>query len=276
MLCVSAALFVISGCSHLSFIYGFAESALKEEAAFFLHLDDEEERLVDRKVEELLTWHSAEMLPRYAFFMNAQADLVADDKIDHTAVVRAVRVMRALLDDLVQGAAPYVAEILVNHTSREKLAHLDVRMAERLEERREELSEPAEEHLKVRAERIIINFERLTGDLTDNQIGRIRRYAAQTAGAGLVWLRTRKNRQRAFLDFLSREPDQNQIRAFAIKIVLRGYEIVDPEYKAVSEERWRRFTALLADIIVSLSPEQRATMTKNLRIYAMEVLALAE
>ena len=58
--------------------------------------------------------------------------------------------------------------------------------------------------------------------------------------------------------------------------MLRGYEIVDPEYKAISEERWRSFTTLLADIIVSLSPEQRATMTKTLRVYATEVLALAE
>ena len=276
LLCVSTTLLVISGCSHLSFIYSFAESALKEETAFFLHLDDDEERLVYRKIDELLAWHRAEMLPRYAFFMNAQADLVAGDNIDGTAVVRAVRIMRALLDDLVQGAAPYVAEVLVNHTSQEKLSHLDVRMAERLEERREALNEPAEERLKVRAERIITNFERLTGDLTDDQTDRIHRYAAQTAGADLVWFRTRKNRQRALLNFLSREPDQNQIRAFAIKIVLRGYEIVDPEYKAISEERWRSFTTLLADIIVSLSPEQRATMTKTLRVYAIEVLALAE
>ncbi len=273
--CVFAALLVLSGCSRLSFVYGLAESALEDEAAFFLDLDDEEKRLVERKIEELLAWHSAEMLPLYARFMNAQADLVATGEVDRATVTDAVRTLRGLLDDLVQGTAPHVAEILVNHTSPEKLGHLEARMTERLEERREDLAEPTEEREQDRAERIITNFERLTGDLDDGQTERIREYAAQTAGADLRWFRTRMNRQRAFLDFLSREPEEAEIRAFVIKIVLRGYDVVDPEYKAVSEARWRSFETLLADIMISLSADQRATMTETLRDYAMEMLVLS-
>ena len=73
MLFIFAMLPLVVGCSRLSFIYGFAEGALKDEAAYFLKLDDTDERLVDRKINELMSWHNAEMLPRYAKFLNGLA-----------------------------------------------------------------------------------------------------------------------------------------------------------------------------------------------------------
>ena len=44
----------VAGCSQLPFIYGLAGSALEDEAAFFLDLDEEDERLVKRKIDEFL------------------------------------------------------------------------------------------------------------------------------------------------------------------------------------------------------------------------------
>ena len=265
----------VAGCSQLSFIYGLAGSALEDEAAFFLDLDEEDERLVDRKIDEFLAWHDAAMLPRYAQFMKAQADLVAADKVDRVAVTDAVEALRLMLDDLVRGAAPYVAEILANHTTPDKLGHLERRMTERLEERRSELAEPEDERLEARIEKITDNLERFTGDLEDAQISRIRLYATQTVGANKRWLDARVNRQRAFLNFLAQEPSRAEITSFLHKIVLHGHEIVDPAYQSVSKARWQLFNALLADIMLSLSAEQRETMAETLRDYAAELQALS-
>jgi len=276
MLFIFAMLPLVVGCSRLSFIYGFAEGALKDEAAYFLKLDDTDERLVDRKINELMSWHNAEMLPRYAKFLNGLADLVAGDRMHRAAISDAIGNLHLLLDELVLGAAPHFADVLVNHTTPENIRYLEKRMTERLEERREELSKPVEERLQARVERITDNFELLAGNLDNAQVARIRHYVAQTVDANARWLDTRENRQRAFLNFLSHQPDRDRIANFLYKIILRGYEVVDPAYQSLSELRWQLFEILVIDIMTSLSTKQRRSMTGSLREYAMEILTLSK
>lgn len=256
-------------------MYGLAENALAQEAEFHLDLNEAEAAELDRRIDALFDWHSKVMLPRYAGFLNAQADLIDSGKLDHGMIAASVVELRRIFEELVAGAAPYTAEILVNHTAPEKVRFLEARMAERLAERKEELEEPAEERLEARIERMTENFERVTGPLKPGQIDIIRRYAIKTAGADEAWLRTRANRQRAFTAFLSQQPDKAQISAFVYKILLRPYEIVDPEYKAVSEARWKRFQALLETMMASLSAEQRNHMSATFRRYASDMLELS-
>ena len=84
-----------------------------------------------------------------------------------------------------------------------------------------------------------------------------------------------KELQRAFLNFLAQEPSRAEITIFLHKVVLHGHEIVDPAYQSVSKARWQLFNALLADIMLSLSAEQRETMAETLRDYAAEIQALS-
>lgn len=271
----AVALLLASGCSRLSLLQSFAGSAIIDEAEFHLELDDAGAAQLARQVDEMLAWHSAEMLPRYAKFLTVQAELIEAEKMDRAAVGQSVAALRALLEELVQGTAPYVAAILVDHTDAEKRRYLEARMKERLDERRAELSEPADERLKERVERITKNFERVTGDLRDDQIAMIRRYAAATVGNNARWLYNRANRQRAFLEFLSRQPDESEISAFVVTILLRGHDVVEPDYKAISEARWAHFRELLVEIMASLSAGQRETASDTLREYAAEMIELS-
>jgi len=279
-LCIRLALvvtviFFVAGCSRISLLYGYAETALTDEAEFFLELDEADKVLIDRTADALLAWHRAEMLPRYARFMNAQADIVDTGSVGGDTAAAAVATLRRLLDDLVQGAAPHVAAVLATQTQPDKLRYLEARMTERLDERREKLAEPAEDRLQARIERVTENFERLTGDLNDGQVAMIRNYAAKAAADNALWLSAREKRQRVFLAFLAGQPDKARISAFVYKIVLRGHEVVDPGYEAVSERRWQHFQVLLADIMSSLTPEQRAAVSGTLREYAAELLDLS-
>lgn len=174
LVCAIAMLLLATGCSRLSLVHSFAESALVDAAEDHLDLDDEGRALVDREVEALLAWHDAEMLPRYARFMSAQADLLEGGAVDRETVADAVKTLRRMLDTLVQGAAPQVAKVLADHTEPDKLRYLETRMTERLEGRRNELDEPEETRLAERIEKVTDNFERLTGDLEANQISVIR------------------------------------------------------------------------------------------------------
>lgn len=264
-----------AGCSGVSFVYGLAEIAVAREAEFHLDLDEEGDALVGEKVDALLDWHSKDMLPRYARFMNAQADVIDRDALSRAEVDLAVAEMRKLLEALVAGTSRYSADVLVEHTEPEKIRYIEARMAERLVERWEEQEEPPEERLEARVEGITDNFERFTGPLSDSQKKAIQRYAEATLVDTEVWLRNRKNRQRAFIEFLAQEPDKKQIEAFVYKIILRPHEIVDPGYRVISEARWKRFQALLYGIMTTLSPEQREMASETLRRYAAEMLELA-
>ena len=266
----------VSGCSRLSLVYGFAGPALSREAAYHLNLDETEQAVVDDRVAAFLDWHSAVMLPRYARFLSDQADIVERGPPDRATVADTVTKLRTLLDDLVAGAAPYTADVLVNHTAPGKVRYLKARMDERLAERLEEAAEdPPEERLEDRVERTADNFERLTGDLNDGQKEIIRRYVKATLADNAIWLKNRANRQRAFTEFLSRRPGEAEIGAFVQRILLRPHEIVDPDYLAVSERRWTRFETLLFEIMVSLTDEQRETLVETLRGYAAEMLDLS-
>ncbi len=273
---VSAMLLVVlNGCSGISFLHGLAESALAREAAFHLDLDDEGEARVDQEIQALLAWHDRVMLPRYAKFLDAQADIVGRDTVPRQAAVDAVAELRKILQELVRGAAPFTANVLVEHTTPKKVSYLKARMVERLAERREGLAKSFEDRLRKRIDRIIENFERLTEVLNERQRTIIEQYARKTAGADHAWLRTRANRQRVFLEFLSRRPNETQISNFIQTILQRPHDIVDPEYKTVSDARWVGFQALLYDIITSLTVEQRQTAHDRLREYAAELMELS-
>lgn len=267
---------VVSGCGRFTFIYGFAEAAIAREVDYHLDLDQEEKIQVEKKIEELLDWHSATMLPRYATFLNAQAAVIERRPPSRAAVTAMITGLRDLLDELVAGAAPFTADILVDHTEPERVHYLQQRMRERLEERREEEAEtPYDERLEKRTKRITGNFENLVGNLNEAQLQIVSRYAAATNRDSAKWLHTRANRQRAFTDFLSRRPDEAEISAFIHRILLRPQEIVDPEYKAVSDARWSRFEVFLHQMTETFTPEQRATLSQNLRDYAAEMQAIA-
>jgi hypothetical protein len=255
-------------------VYGLAEIAVAREAEFHLDLDENGGALVDETVDALLDWHSKDMLPRYARFMSAQADVIDRGALGHGEVDRAVVEMRKLLEALVAGASRYSADVLVEHMGPEKIRYIEARMAERLAERWEEQEEPPEERLETRVEGITDNFERFTGPLSDAQKEAIQVYAKATLADTEVWLRNCANRQSAFTKFLAQEPNKKQIETFVYKIILRPHEVVDPEYRAISKARWKRLQSLLYGIMTTLSPEQREMMSKTLRRYAAEMLEL--
>lgn len=271
-----AVVLALPGCSRLSFVFGYAEHAVSRDAAYYLDLKDDGERaFVDGRIAAAFGWHRAVMLPRYARFLSAQADVIEQGPPDRAAFDATMAELRRLFDDLVAGAAPYTAAVLVRYTAPDKVRDLKERMAYRLAEKQEDAREPPAERLEDRIERITDNFERFVGDLTDDQKRIVRRYAEATMADTAAWLANRADRQRAFTDFLSRRPDKAAITAFVHRIVLRPYDIVDPGYKDISERRWQRFEDMLYGIMTSLTDEQRETLVAKLRGYAAEMLELS-
>ncbi|MBO6948723.1 MAG: hypothetical protein JJ855_12160 [Rhodospirillales bacterium] len=269
-------LLALSACSSVKLFYGFADNALESRAEQYLDLDAADEKLVREEVARLVAWHRTAMLPRYAAFLNRQADTNDKGPWRREDVAAAFTEFRVLLDDTVAGAAPYISRVLARHTAPSKVDHLEAQMAAYIaEERLEEQEAPFDELLEQRVDRRVANLERFIGPLRDDQVEIVRLHTRPTVGDRMLWLDQLEKRQRALADYLRRDPASAALAAFVYQLVLRGYDIVDPSYKNVSAARWRKLEALYADVMASLSEEQRLNLSRTLRGYAKDILELA-
>ena len=96
----------VSGCSRFKLLYSFGGEAIQSETEFYLDLNEEEEAALERSVGELISWHRAEMLPRYAEFFRNGAEAADSGALDELKVRLAIQEMRALLRQTVEGAVP--------------------------------------------------------------------------------------------------------------------------------------------------------------------------
>ena len=59
------------------------------------------------------------------------------------------------------------------------------------------------------------------------------------------------------------------------RFLVRAHEVVDPDYRAISENRWALREAMYFDLLSSLSDAQRRELVTTLRGYAVEMVELA-
>lgn len=275
LIIVVATAFALSACSSVKLIYGFADTLVEQEAKFYLDLDGPDAALLERKVDDILLWHQSSMLPQYAGFLRTQAVIVESGAITREQVGATFAETRALLERTVRGITPHAATVLAGHTSAKKLDHLRKRIYERNAERKERTSQPRAQRLERRVERLEKNFSRFIGDLTSEQQKLIKRHATQTLKDSEIWVDHLQRRQRAFLSFLEDQPDAARIEPFIEKIMLRSYEVVQPEYRAFSEARGERFKGLLFDVLSRLTPDQRTEAANTLRSWANDFTDLS-
>lgn len=271
-----AVLVALSGCSSLQVAYSFADDVLEGRAADMLDLDREERAGLARQTEAMIDWHRAEMLPRYARFLNQQADMAEAGGWTPLELSRSFEAFRALADQTVEGAAPFVAEILIEHTAPEKLQYLEDRMADYLEERfEEERAETADDSIAEWVDRRVDRFERFVGDLTDDQKAIIRRYTEDGMDDGLRWLEHSQHRNAALIDFLSSQPSEAALTQFVYRLIIQGPEVADPAYRAIQDRRWQLREAMYFEVLDSLSSDQRETLITSLRDYADQMMGIA-
>jgi len=265
----------ISGCSRFKILYSLGSEAIQREAEYYLDLSEEEEAALSRSVDNLVSWHRRKMLPRYAAFLKEAAVRLDEGQLGSTAVEAMIVRMRRLLKETIGGASPTVAGVLVSHTAPWKVAHLQDRIDERLSKRRSEDEIERAEWVEERTERAVERFERLCGGLSPAQEAIVRHYFEGKADSRQRWQEMREKRQRAFVNFLAERPDRQSIDGFLPRILFHSEEIVGPEYKALADAWWTRFTGWLVEIEASLSPAQRAHFAKTLRDYANDMIDLA-
>ncbi len=265
----------IAGCSSFGLLYSFADSYVIDKADTYLAPNDEEAVFIEHQTDELIKWHTREMLPQYARLFNRWADDLATVPVTRDGTTRVLKDVRRTIDTFIIGASPFVAEILVRHTTPAHIAKLKTHMAEEMAEKYAEMQAPVAERAAERAESITDNIERMTGTLNEAQRALIKNYVAESVGNRSRWFENRAKRQASLAAFLQTRPDAAKTNEFLIQILLRPHEIVDPDYRHISEQRWVAAAELMYAILSTLTPDQRRETIKNLRDYAADMLEVS-
>jgi len=215
------------------------------------------------------------MLPQYAVFLESQAQLAEGLVWNRAQIDEMIRMLRVMIKDTSQGSAIYIANVLVNHTSKPKVNHIQAAMVRILSKRRELYDEPLADQIDAAGDKAVTNFERFFGTLTDYQIAIIREHKMQMYDPTGGWLDWRDKRQQDLVRFLRTEPLVLDIEDY-VKVALTTPEkIVGQAYRDRADEWWNKQAALLFSLMTSLDTEQRQTLASNLRGYAVDMVELA-
>ena len=272
-----AAALVLTGCSTFKLWYGFADGMIESRAEDYLDFDAAQQAELEKQSAALMVWHKKVMLPKYAAYFNAQADIAETGGWTRPQMRQAVGQFRALLDETVRGAAPFVAHVLSGHLSAEKLAYLEARLAEYIAERRADIKDAnPEDAVKERIERRSKAISRFTGPLDSKQIEIIRVHAEAATRTSMRWLENREKRHAAIIAFLRSKPNHPDISRFLHHIVFQAEKITDPEYRNHSDAYWASLETVYGDVMGSLSDQQRAELVSTLRAYAADMIELSE
>ena len=182
---------------------------------------------------------------------------------------------RSLIEETVIGLTPYASQFLIRHQTVDDIQFIKQRMVKRYQKRLEEISKPPEVRYEDRLNRLMSNFERFFGELSDTQIILLETYALATLDDSKIRLYNRKMRQKVFIKFLSTQPTQEELMNYLNKLLLNGHEIINPTYHDFSEASLKRFQELLASILLISSEKQQESIIVNLRRYADDFIAVS-
>ena len=261
---------LVTACSSTRLIYSFTDKFIKDEINYFLYLDEEEKLLMNQQVSEMINWHRTSMMPSYASYLDNIADALEMGQYDANKITIIIDEGRTLIEDTIVGLTPYASRFLIRIKNDEAIEFMKNKMLMRQQERIIKLSGAKEIRYEDRLDKLTSNFKRFFGDLTDAQIEILETHSHETLNDSRIRLHNRTLRQKAFVRFLKTQPNEEELNAYLNKLLIRGHEIINPNYQDFSEASLSRFKMLLINMLAISTDKQRNVMIGKLRSYAVE------
>jgi hypothetical protein len=275
---VVSATILLAACSSLQLGYNNADIVLAYSLDSYLDLDDEQERLARERIDALLRWHRSTQLRDYAALL-AEAETKVGGPVSTADVREFNRRVNRGLAAIGERTAPDLAYLALTLQP----AQIE-RLADRLDRdsskvRRELVRFAGPESAEQRIERAIERAEEWLGPLAPAQRELIRTSLDLRPDAQDAWMQERERRQRGLVSVLARirseQPTQATATAWLREYFADLAEPRDEQRRARLEQLRDDNAALIAQLVNSATPMQRATLTKKLRGYAADFNALA-
>jgi hypothetical protein len=274
---VSAAL-LLAACSQLKLGYNNADTLLAYSLDSYLNLDDDQQRLARERIAELHRWHRGTQLASYVQLLNDAQNKVGGQVTAADVSAFGAGVNRQLAA-IGEQAAPGLARLALTlkpaqiERLQEKLAN------DNSKARRELVRFAGPESLEQRVERYGEQAEDWFGAISAAQREMIRTWVARRPDTQEAWMQERERRQRELVAVMTRvrdeQPPPDTATAWMREYFAQLAEPRDPERRARLARLRQDNAELVAQLLNSATPAQRASIQKKLRRYASDLGALA-
>lgn len=274
---VSVAL-LLTACSQLRLGYNNADTLLAYSLDSYLKLDDDQQRLARERIADLHHWHRSTQLAGYVQLLNDAQSRVAGPVTAADVGAFTAGVNRNLAA-IGEHAAPDLARLALTLRP-DQVERLQQRLASDTSKARRELVRFAgTESLQQRVERYVEQAEDWFGTLSEAQRETIRVSLARRPDAQEAWMQERERRQRELVAVMARirseQPPAETATAWIRDYFAQLAEPRDPQRRARLAQIRQENAELVAQLINSATPAQRAAIQKKLRSYATDLGALA-
>jgi len=276
---VALALFalLLAACSTIKLGYNHADTLLLHSLNRYVDLTAEQEQMVRQRVGSLMAWHRATQLPDYAAFLQRTRTQL-DGDVTQAEVIEFNEGLNARLAALGEHAAPDAAALALTLTPTQ-IGQIEHKLVDDNAKARKESARELKQAVDERAKKYAERSEFWLGKLSDQQMRIVRNSLANRPVDSLYWIEAREHRTRDLVAILRRiqseRPSQemaaNWFRAYFRELARPS----NPEQRARAEAFRRDNAQLVAQLMNSATPEQRAHLDKRLSGFASEFVQLA-
>ena len=261
---------LLTGCSAVRLAYDNADLYLRWKIGSYLDVHGAESDELDERIDEFMDWHRTQALPRYARLADDAARRIARGLTRLDLVWAYDAVMAQARESLYAGTERLAP--LLDRLTPEQLRYMERGIAEDNRKfARESLRGNERERRERRAARIAERVEDWVGKLSKTQVDRIRQFSDRAPLAAEMRERDRRRLQADAMAILhARQAGERLAERISQWQVGR-----DPAFTAANEIVVKEFFALVLDLERTLTPDQRARATGQLRRYAHDMRVLA-
>ncbi len=269
---------VVSGCSSLQIAYNYAPNYLSYRLNGYLSLDDAQKLALDQEFVQFMQWHSEIALPSYSNALETWRARV-DDVAPFTAaeVLEIQAQVEQALEALGRRAAQQLASLMVTLTPKQQKRLREQFESENKEYFDEYLKNPnSDATRKNHHKRALKRFEDWLGTLTAAQRTLITGLSDKRSKVFVAWGDERALRQKALLTVLEQQQDGDAAQAegalSAYLSSLKHYR--EPSLASQQVQLRQQWAEVTADILNSLTAEQKVYLKKKLGGYAQDFASL--
>lgn len=263
-------------CSSTRILYSLGEEFILNEVNYFLNIDKNDTTFLNQQVSEMIEWHRTTMLPMYTLYLTDMADKILADQYSTNDINKVIMNGRYLFEETVTGLTSYASKFLILYQNPESIEYMKKKMDKRRNKRAKELQKPEETLYENRLKKLISNFERFFGSITDAQLILLKEHSRLTLNESKIRLQNRTLRQKLFVDFLKSDPTEQDLKVFLDKLLLLDSSIIDPAQQTFSNISLNRFQKLMVKMLSISSPSQREAIVRKLLSYAEDFKVISE
>ena len=276
---LALALFALlfAACSTIKLGYNNADTLLLHQLERYVDLTGEQQQMLKRRMATLMSWHRATQLPDYAAFLQQTRGRL-EASVTAVEVVEFNEALNQRLSALGERIAPDFAALALTLTA-EQIEQIERKLIDDNVKARKETARELKQAIDARAKKYAERSEFWFGRLTPEQVQLVRTSLVSRPVDSLYWIEARERRTRDLVALLRRIHAERPAEDTAARWI-RAYfaELARPsnaDQRARAEAFRRDNAQLVAQLVNSATPEQRAHLDRRLSGFASEFVQLA-